>query len=115
MSPSFVCPAGVFELTNPYGLPAGCIEVTLRWKLPYVSPSGSIITTKEPELFQKNQMDPLKQELHSMKVEDRDETQEEKDEASGDRLLLISAAPESSTSRVRTQIIQTSQFGGVMI
>lgn len=115
MSPSLVRPAGVFELTNPYGLPAGHIEVTLRWKLPYVSPSGSVGTTREPELFPGKKMDPLKQELHSRKVEDRDETQEEKDEASGDRLLLISAPPESAASRVRTEIIQTSQFGGVTV
>lgn len=113
MSSSLVCVAGVFELTNPYGLTAGHIEVTLRWKLPYVSPSGSVSTTKEPELFPRKKMDPQKQELHSRKVEDRDETQEEKDEARGDRLLLISASPESTTSQVRTQIIQTSQFGGV--
>lgn len=115
MSPSLVCPAGVFELTDPYGLPAGHIEVTLRWKLPYVSPSGSVSTTKEPELFPRKKMDPLKRELHGRKVKDRDETQEEKEEASGDRLLPISAPPESATSQVRRQIIHTSQFGGVTI
>lgn len=115
MSPSLVCPAGVFELTNPYGLPAGHIEVTLRWKLPYVSPSGSVSTTKEPEPLPRKKMDPLKQELHSRMVEDRDETQEEKDEASGDRLLLISAPPERAASQVRRQINHTSQFGGVTI
>lgn len=114
MSPPLVCPAGVFELTSPYGLPAGHIEVTLRWKLPYVSPSGSVRTSKEPELFPRKKMDPLKQELHSRKVKDRDETQEEKDEASGDRLLLISTPPESATSQVRRQVIHTSQFS-VMI
>ncbi|KAL7403119.1 hypothetical protein ABVT39_024788 [Epinephelus coioides] len=38
---------GVFELTDPSGLPAGHIEVTLKWKFTYIPPSGSIMTVKE--------------------------------------------------------------------
>lgn len=30
-------PPGVFDLADPYGHPAGHIQISLRWKFPYVS------------------------------------------------------------------------------
>ncbi|XP_039988659.1 protein fantom isoform X2 [Xiphias gladius] len=42
---------GVFELTDPSGLPAGHIEVTLKWKFTYHPPSGSIMTVEAPEFI----------------------------------------------------------------
>ncbi|XP_044048154.1 protein fantom [Siniperca chuatsi] len=44
---------GVFGLTDPSGLPAGHIEVTLKWKFTYLPPPGSIMTVKEPKLIPK--------------------------------------------------------------
>ncbi|CAB1422157.1 unnamed protein product [Pleuronectes platessa] len=38
--------SGVFELSDPSGLAAGHIEVTLKWKSAYRPPSGSITTTE---------------------------------------------------------------------
>uniref|UniRef100_A0A7N5ZRL2 C2 domain-containing protein n=1 Tax=Anabas testudineus TaxID=64144 RepID=A0A7N5ZRL2_ANATE len=44
---------GAFELTDPSGLPAGHIEVTLKWKFTYIPPSGSIMTVELPKLIPK--------------------------------------------------------------
>ncbi|XP_069384848.1 protein fantom [Paralichthys olivaceus] len=38
--------SGVFELSDPSGLSAGHIEVTLKWKSAYRAPSGSIMTAE---------------------------------------------------------------------
>lgn len=45
--------SGAFELTDPSGLPAGHIEVTLKWKFTYIPPSGSIMTVELPKLIPK--------------------------------------------------------------
>uniref|UniRef100_A0A3Q3JKX4 C2 domain-containing protein n=1 Tax=Monopterus albus TaxID=43700 RepID=A0A3Q3JKX4_MONAL len=45
---------GVFELTDPSGLPAGHIEVTLKWKFPYLPPPRSIISAEEPVFIPKD-------------------------------------------------------------
>ncbi|XP_041851957.1 protein fantom [Melanotaenia boesemani] len=39
--------SGVFPLADPSGLPAGHIEVTLRWKFTYLCPPGSIMAAEE--------------------------------------------------------------------
>ncbi|XP_028442097.1 protein fantom isoform X2 [Perca flavescens] len=44
---------GVFLLTDPSGLPAGNIEVMLKWKSPYLPPSGSIGTVEEQKFILK--------------------------------------------------------------
>uniref|UniRef100_A0A8D0AME2 RPGRIP1 like n=1 Tax=Sander lucioperca TaxID=283035 RepID=A0A8D0AME2_SANLU len=44
---------GVFELTDPSGLPAGNIEVTLKWKSTYLPPSGSVGTVEEQKFIPK--------------------------------------------------------------
>uniref|UniRef100_A0A9J7YPI3 RPGRIP1 like n=1 Tax=Cyprinus carpio carpio TaxID=630221 RepID=A0A9J7YPI3_CYPCA len=38
---------GMFELTDPEGLPSGQISVTLKWKLTYLPPTSSAITTQQ--------------------------------------------------------------------
>ncbi|XP_056101710.1 protein fantom [Rhinichthys klamathensis goyatoka] len=38
---------GMFELTDPAGLPSGQISVTLKWKFTYLSPSSSALTTHQ--------------------------------------------------------------------
>lgn len=44
---------GVFELSDPSGLPSGHIEVSLKWKLAYLPPPGSDIAAEEPNFFTK--------------------------------------------------------------
>ncbi|XP_047202690.1 protein fantom isoform X3 [Girardinichthys multiradiatus] len=46
--------SGVFELADPSGRPAGCIAVTLRWKLPYCPSPGVTMATEEAQLFSKH-------------------------------------------------------------
>ncbi|XP_051236764.1 protein fantom isoform X2 [Dicentrarchus labrax] len=67
----------VFELTDPSGLPAGHIEVTLKWKFMYLPLSGSIMTVKEPKFIPKETASKLKQEQQSEEDEERDEGVEE--------------------------------------
>ncbi|XP_016304448.1 protein fantom isoform X2 [Sinocyclocheilus anshuiensis] len=38
---------GMFELTDPEGLPSGQISVTLQWKFTYLPPTSSAITTQQ--------------------------------------------------------------------
>ncbi|XP_035521640.1 protein fantom [Morone saxatilis] len=64
---------GVFELTDPSGLPAGHIEVTLRWKFTYLPPPGSIMTVEEPKFIPKETASKRKQEQQSEEDEERDE------------------------------------------
>lgn len=40
----------MFELTDPSGLTAGHIEVTLRWKFPYTAPSGSVTAAERTKV-----------------------------------------------------------------
>ncbi|XP_041794749.1 protein fantom [Chelmon rostratus] len=92
---------GVFELTDPSGLPAGHIEVTLRWKFTYLQPSASI-RTKEPEFIPKEAASWPKQEDHSVEDEKKDtdvnETLQEETE-SRDLFHLSTSLPEVSTSK----------------
>lgn len=73
---SLVCPSAVFELTDPSGLPAGHIEVTLKWRFSYVPPADAIMTVEEPKLIPGQ----LEQERHS--VEGDESLQEEARELS---------------------------------
>ncbi|XP_051546298.1 protein fantom [Myxocyprinus asiaticus] len=41
---------GMFELTDPAGLPSGQINVTLKWKLTYLPPVSSAITTQQSNI-----------------------------------------------------------------
>lgn len=71
----------MFELTDPSGLPAGHIEVTLKWKFTYVPPSGSIMTVKElipTETEIKPEQDQHRVE-DERKEKDVDETLQEED------------------------------------
>uniref|UniRef100_A0A3B5BFW4 RPGRIP1 like n=1 Tax=Stegastes partitus TaxID=144197 RepID=A0A3B5BFW4_9TELE len=42
---------GAFELVDPSGLPAGHIEVNLKWKSTYLPPPGSIMAAEEPRFI----------------------------------------------------------------
>nr|XP_046250662.1 protein fantom isoform X2 [Scatophagus argus] len=91
--------AGVFELSDPSGCPAGHIEVMLRWKFTYIPPSGSITTAKEPEFIPEDRAGRPKQEHLSVQDEqiDADETLQE--EASRDLLHLSTSLPEDAASQ----------------
>ncbi|XP_078112421.1 LOW QUALITY PROTEIN: protein fantom [Sander vitreus] len=54
---------GVFELTDPSGLPAGNIEVTLKWKSTYLPPSGSVGTVEEQTFIPKEKESKQTQQL----------------------------------------------------
>ncbi|XP_077067586.1 protein fantom isoform X2 [Siphateles boraxobius] len=41
---------GMFELTDPAGLPSGQISVTLKWKFTYLPPSSSAIVTQQTKI-----------------------------------------------------------------
>ncbi|XP_067292112.1 protein fantom isoform X2 [Pseudorasbora parva] len=41
---------GMFELTDPAGLPSGQISVTLKWKFTYLPPTSSAITTTHTKI-----------------------------------------------------------------
>uniref|UniRef100_UPI0037E7B87E protein fantom n=1 Tax=Semicossyphus pulcher TaxID=241346 RepID=UPI0037E7B87E len=67
--------SGVFELADPSGLPAGHVEVTLRWRSAYLPPPGSIMTVEESEFI------PDQKEQESEQQREEEEEEEEKDGA----------------------------------
>lgn len=93
--------AGVFELTDPSGRPAGHIEVMLKWKSSYVPPLGSIRAPEEPT-FSLKESGP-EQELHRVEDEETDEALQEEEEASRDLSHLSSSLTEDALSQVITQ------------
>lgn len=108
---SLVCPPGVFELTDPSGLPAGHIEVTLKWRFTYLPPPGSIPTVQEPTFVPREkrveQTAEPKNEQPRAEEEGKDEDvgktlQEEKK----DRHLskLSTSLPEVTASKVRRSV-----------
>ncbi|KAM7002344.1 protein fantom [Tautogolabrus adspersus] len=47
--------SGVFKLNDPSGLPAGQIELTLRWRSTYLAPPGFILTADDSQLIQEEE------------------------------------------------------------
>ncbi|KAM7415414.1 hypothetical protein PAMA_019980 [Pampus argenteus] len=69
--------SGVFELTDPTGLPAGHLEVTLKWRFTYLPPPGSIMTVKVPKSESMKEQEHVEEEeknkvplLHSSSLPD---------------------------------------------
>lgn len=77
MSAALVCPAGVFELIDASGHPAGHIEVMLKWRSTYLLPSCSISSTEELPDGRNEGAEEANEELHCWQDEEKDETQEE--------------------------------------
>lgn len=75
----FVCPAGLFKLTDPSGLPAGHIELTLKWKYMYVLSSDGIKASKEPLVILNERPGQLTQELPGWQDVEGVEVQEEEE------------------------------------
>lgn len=88
----------MFELTDPSGLTAGHIEVTLKWKFTYIPPSGLITTAEKPEVLPKEKLadeaaEP-KPELHSEETElltDKDLEEENEAKSSFHRSASLSS------------------------
>uniref|UniRef100_A0A3Q3XDV6 C2 domain-containing protein n=1 Tax=Mola mola TaxID=94237 RepID=A0A3Q3XDV6_MOLML len=72
--------AGDYELTDLSGLPAGHIEVTLKWKSAYFPPSGSTRTTVERTFIQKERVGQAKQELHRLEDKAKEEALQKEEE-----------------------------------
>lgn len=100
-SSSPVCPAGVFELTDASGNPAGHIEVMLRWESTYLHPSYSSNTSGELAGSKTEGADQPKEELHSWQDKGTDETQEE-EWIKGDPVNVSTPQPEEAASQVTT-------------
>ncbi|XP_042267947.1 protein fantom [Thunnus maccoyii] len=75
--------SGVFELTDPSGLPAGHLEVTLKWRFAY-RPPGSVMTVEEPEFIPK---------------EKREEETAEEEKKDKDEALHPSSLPDAAASK----------------
>lgn len=77
MSAAPVWPAGVFELIDASGHPAGHIEVRLKWRSSYLLPLCSISATQELPSSRNEGAEQAKEELYRWQDEEKDETQEE--------------------------------------
>lgn len=109
------CPSGVFELTDPSGLLAGHIEVTLKWKFTYLPPPGSIMTVEEPKFFPKEKLVELtaepKQERLSVEEEEKDQDVDETlQEEAKDLFHRSTFLPEVTASKVRRYIHTKQQY-----
>lgn len=92
-----VCPAGVFELTDASGNPAGLIEAMLRWKSTYLPPSGSTSTAGEPTGSKSVAADQAEEELHRWPDEGTDE-----EWAKGDAAQVSPPQPDEAAPQVIT-------------
>ncbi|KAM7397361.1 hypothetical protein PAMP_020339 [Pampus punctatissimus] len=86
--------SGVFELTDPTGLPAGHLEVTLKWRFTYLPPPSSIMTVEEPKFITKE--NPIEETAEPMKEQEHVE-EEEKNKVP---LLHSSSLPDVAASKV---------------
>ncbi|XP_072242869.1 protein fantom [Leuresthes tenuis] len=68
--------SGVFDLADHSGLPAGRIEVTLRWKLTELPAAGSIMAAAEVGFIPEEKEDPADSPLRSIKDTPMDKKQD---------------------------------------
>uniref|UniRef100_A0A8C3AZT3 RPGRIP1 like n=1 Tax=Cyclopterus lumpus TaxID=8103 RepID=A0A8C3AZT3_CYCLU len=111
---------GAFQLTDPSGLAAGLIEVTLKWRSTYVPPSAAIVASEEEEeddeALQEEDKHPVSiPEACRSKVGRRGETscaldhrQEEEDEShfSEGQLVPLGCRSHSDDSDVSEDIVE---------
>lgn len=79
----------MFELADPSGLPAGRIEITLKWKSTYLAPPGSTVTSEHPKLVPRDKPieDAVEPKQESQNVEGTKENQDLKSKAVDESLL----------------------------
>lgn len=84
----------MFELADPSGLPAGCIEVTLRWKSTYLPPPGIITAAEEPRVIPGEKEEQQRTEDAKTDPEPKDVSLQDKKEDRGlvDRNICSAAA-----------------------
>ncbi|XP_054475584.1 protein fantom [Anoplopoma fimbria] len=63
--------SGEFELTDPSGLSAGLIEVSLRWRFSYLPPSASIMAAEETERKRLRVEDERRDDEETLQEEDK--------------------------------------------
>lgn len=97
---SLVRPPGAFELTDPSGRPAGHVEVTLRWRCPYLSPGGAASTDEESTFTPKEEASRLQQERPGVEDGKTGGTLQEEEEEHGEH-LHPSSSRELTASQVR--------------
>ncbi|KAM9376439.1 protein fantom [Pholidichthys leucotaenia] len=75
--------SGVFDLTNPSGLPAGHIKVTLKWKSSYLLHLDPILAAEEREHEEKweEEMANLKTQQQEERVEEEQQEEEKEEES----------------------------------
>uniref|UniRef100_A0A3P8RP93 RPGRIP1 like n=1 Tax=Amphiprion percula TaxID=161767 RepID=A0A3P8RP93_AMPPE len=105
---------GVFQLVDPTGLPAGHIEVTLKWKSTYLRPPGSIMAPEEPRFIPEEkpveETSGLNQEKETVEEQKKDSQlkdakeklqEENKDlhQSTSQPQAVLSKAPQSNTEK----------------
>uniref|UniRef100_A0AAQ5ZA12 C2 domain-containing protein n=1 Tax=Amphiprion ocellaris TaxID=80972 RepID=A0AAQ5ZA12_AMPOC len=105
---------GVFQLVDPTGLPAGHIEVTLKWKSTYRRPPGSIMAPEEPRFIPEEkpveETSGLNQEKETVEEQKKDSQlkdakeklqEENKDlhQSTSQPQAVLSKAPQSNTEK----------------
>ncbi|XP_013878451.1 protein fantom [Austrofundulus limnaeus] len=91
--------SGVFELTSPSGRPAGCIEVTLRWKLTYVPPPGDTTAAAESRFIPEEKVEEEPSTRTDVSLQDKEEDRALADSSSH----VKAAAAKEEPSRPRGQ------------
>ncbi|XDV52509.1 hypothetical protein PO909_021235 [Leuciscus waleckii] len=83
--------SGMFELTDPAGLPSGQISVTLKWKFTYLPPSSSALTTQQTKITSRTtperqtSQDKEKTERQTSQDKEKTERQTSQDEENTER------------------------------
>ncbi|XP_068595041.1 protein fantom [Brachionichthys hirsutus] len=97
--------AGTFELTDSSGLPAGHIDVTLRWEFPYLPRSAAKDATSIPkEKANAPKQEDLREEDEKNNgdidntLQGQEEEEEEEEEANSERRHPPTFLPEGATS-----------------
>uniref|UniRef100_A0AAQ6ADE6 C2 domain-containing protein n=1 Tax=Amphiprion ocellaris TaxID=80972 RepID=A0AAQ6ADE6_AMPOC len=102
---------GVFQLVDPTGLPAGHIEVTLKWKSTYRRPPGSIMAPEEPRFIPEEkpveETSGLNQEKETVEEQKKDsqlKDAKEKLQEENKDLHQSTSQPQAAATKVRTFI-----------
>ncbi|XP_017295328.2 protein fantom isoform X1 [Kryptolebias marmoratus] len=93
--------SGVFELSDPSGLPAGCVEVTLRWKFTYLPPPGVIAAAEEPRFTPEETVEVVKTDPGLKEVSLQDKKKDGELVDSNTRSEAAAAAAKEKPPRLR--------------
>ncbi|KAG1934055.1 protein fantom [Pimephales promelas] len=89
--------SGLFELTDPAGLPSGQISVTLKWKFTYLPPSSSALTTQQTKITPESRTSQDKEKTERQTSQGKEKTETETQRMAKDPPLIpqptVSEAP----------------------